>query len=1054
MEEKRKSALETNLLTQGSPNASISCRQEGERDHPYMTRERSREFSKDQRKLSLNISKTSVQPSLPNLEKKHNRERDINDIYTSQCLWMQSETLAPWVVSPPSFEIAPSQSLVDKQTSILKALAQGRDVYFSTPPSLSKKILVLSAVSTSTGLAVIFVPKSVKLYCYKEEFENIDLGVVIGDPETPTEIQRAVDSLHKQLQRFKNGGAVPGAGGEKEIRVLVTTAEGVFSDSKASFALREVLQGYYEQKRIAFVTVHDSQFIASSSSDYRSEYSVISYTKKLLPSIKMLALASLASRQTRNHIIYSLGLQKPLVFEETQPTYDFIKPSTHLQVACVHQGVYDFTNENNGYLNLKLLDIVCGELTKYTSASRLVYCEHPHSCDYLASMLELSLHEKIFKYTSSQVPQDRYFNYQSWMKSPNGVMVAESNIFTSGVHKPDLGIVIHLGFSKSLGRYYEEMMRGRETGPRLSLLIYHPADIMVHLEPSAENCKQDRDLLLKERREMMFMQRFCEDTFECRRSILCKYFGLDYSNIKENCGGLCDNCVLRMKNSTRSLSHGIGYISLLTLFLKKVNLYINNSNTDLKGMPLCTLASLLKKKANEGGDAVVETHEPTPVEDIPKLSSGQRVRRFFRDIQGMLSSVSPTDADAFVLSLFLNSYLQYSTPAASKMVDLPAESVQSEKSNPLLNSPPSPNKKLSFQYVHVEVDLKKCEHTLQAIMGEGRKSGNGTLSYYINSKSKITREGIACPFPSLLSLGHAQSILSSRDQPHKTSAIEEKRSMLEEPQAGSYPIFFSPKNQPLVLNSPGSPLDSLAKQNPPFGLSFAAANAQAFRTPNTLQFRTPARRVSEGFIQVPHLEQRLAAEELRKVFNSGNTADGQLIKNLENSQLKSTLTQNIDRGVTTQSIENADSAPRSPLDFPLPPLVLDPHQGFSPVSSQHKLNLTPNESILPKSSLGKPLTGLDSIRKRREESAKRNAESSPRLSINSNSSIEDRHKLPADFTTEKGRSQFLYEEGKKQFRLLLENSKTISLDPDFVRFVQSLPEQLPLNKESNSMKGL
>ena len=110
--------------------------------------------------------------------------------------------------------------------------------------------------------------------------------------------------------------------------------------------------------------------------------------------------------------------------------------------------------------------------------------------------------------------------------------------FGMGIDKPDVRLVAHYTYPKTLEGYYQEIGRaGRDGLPSECVLFYTYADTRKH-EYFIDKIEDDT-LRERARRKLAEVSRFCKLT-TCRKKYLLGYFGERLEGV--NCGG-CDNCL-------------------------------------------------------------------------------------------------------------------------------------------------------------------------------------------------------------------------------------------------------------------------------------------------------------------------------------------------------------------------------------------------------------------------------------------------------------------------------------------------------------------------------
>jgi ATP-dependent DNA helicase RecQ len=132
---------------------------------------------------------------------------------------------------------------------------------------------------------------------------------------------------------------------------------------------------------------------------------------------------------------------------------------------------------------------------------------------------------------------ERQRNQNRFLKE-DGITMVATIAFGLGIDKPDVRFVAHLDLPKSLEAYYQETGRaGRDGLPSDAWMSYGYGDAVL-IRQLVEGSEAPEERKRVEHRKLNALLGYCE-TVECRRAVLLRYFGEEYSGA---CGN-CDTCL-------------------------------------------------------------------------------------------------------------------------------------------------------------------------------------------------------------------------------------------------------------------------------------------------------------------------------------------------------------------------------------------------------------------------------------------------------------------------------------------------------------------------------
>ena len=294
----------------------------------------------------------------------------------------------------------------------------------------------------------------------------------------------------------------------KDLKILYLAPERF-----ASSGFLDFLKGL----ELSLIAVDEAHCISEWGHDFRPDYRNLGILKKLFPTVPVIALTATATEKVREDILTHLNLTKAPVF------------------------VSSFNREN---LNLSVIDKkqafpkLVHLLQKYKNDSVIIYCFSRKETEEIAENLQLNGFNA-GAYHAGLEANKRKLAQDLFIKDKVNIIVA-TIAFGMGIDKPDVRLVVHYTYPKTLEGYYQEIGRaGRDGLKSECVLFYTYADTRKH--EFFINQIDDSKLRERAQEKLDEVLTYCE-LATCRKKYLLKYFGEDLK--PDNCGS-CDCCTVK-----------------------------------------------------------------------------------------------------------------------------------------------------------------------------------------------------------------------------------------------------------------------------------------------------------------------------------------------------------------------------------------------------------------------------------------------------------------------------------------------------------------------------
>lgn len=370
--------------------------------------------------------------------------------------------------------------LAKKDSLVLMPTGGGKSLCFQIPAIMFK------------GLTIVISPLISLMQDQVHALQaNGIRAELINSSQTPKQIDET-------LEKIKNN----------ELKLLYIAPERF-----ASFGFKEFLQSI----KISLIAIDEAHCISEWGHDFRTEYRNLSKLKSMFPDTPLIALTATATEKVKLDILKQLNLSEPKIF-----ITGFDRKNLSLQIM----------KKNSTFE--KILNL----LEKYRNESVIIYCFSRKDTESMAKKLKEYNHNAK-PYHAGLSTKIREKNQDDFIKDKVNIIVA-TIAFGMGIDKPDVRLVIHHTFSKSIEGYYQEIGRaGRDGLPSECILFFSYGD----KKKQEFLINMSRDLANKQagQKKLNEMVSYC-DMRQCRKKFLLSYFG-EQTNFENNNCESCDVCL-------------------------------------------------------------------------------------------------------------------------------------------------------------------------------------------------------------------------------------------------------------------------------------------------------------------------------------------------------------------------------------------------------------------------------------------------------------------------------------------------------------------------------
>lgn len=264
------------------------------------------------------------------------------------------------------------------------------------------------------------------------------------------------------------------------------------------------------EKYVSCVAVDEAHCISSWGHDFRPSYQQLSFFKRQLPKVPIIALTATADKATRQDIANQL-----LISDAPQFISSFDRKNISLEVRPADKRIE------------QILSFIKGK----PGESGIIYCLSRKSTEEVAKKLKAK-GLRAAAYHAGLKMEQRSKIQDDFIHDKHQVVCA-TVAFGMGIDKSNVRWVIHYNLPKNIEGYYQEIGRAGRDGLPSSALLFNTFADMIQLRRFIQGTANEEMQSAKLER----MKQFADAT-SCRRKVLLSYFG---ELLENNCGN-CDVC--------------------------------------------------------------------------------------------------------------------------------------------------------------------------------------------------------------------------------------------------------------------------------------------------------------------------------------------------------------------------------------------------------------------------------------------------------------------------------------------------------------------------------
>ena len=422
------------------------------------------------------------------------RQRTLNPLFEGSNPSRAAKTSRSLLSPPPIKNLLKNFFGYDEfrplQKEIIENILQKKDTFVLMPTGGGKSLCYQLPALTFEGITLVISPL---IALMKDQVDSLKTSGISAEFLNSTLSAREIFEIQERIQR-------------NDLKILYVAPE--------RLALPE-FQEILKSAKISLIAIDEAHCISEWGHDFRKEYRNLKVLKTSFPDVPIVALTATATTKVKDDIITQLHLENAKTFFSS-----FDRKNLTLRVT-EKQKTFE-----------KLLHL----LKKYQNESVIIYCFSRKETEKIAADLQANGFNTL-AYHAGLSAQERKENQEKFIRDEVQIMTA-TIAFGMGIDKPDIRLVVHYSFPKTLEGYYQEIGRaGRDGLPSECVMYFTLADKRKH--DFFIDQMNDEEEVLQSREKLNQVITFAEWPL-CKRKHLLAYFG---EESPETSCDACDSCL-------------------------------------------------------------------------------------------------------------------------------------------------------------------------------------------------------------------------------------------------------------------------------------------------------------------------------------------------------------------------------------------------------------------------------------------------------------------------------------------------------------------------------